>query len=197
MDIGFYEPLFEFCKSAHKDNEKRIVHCRTRGKVVPAFLSENKKLFDIIKWTIKEDSLLYRAFIAKEFDDVSQNTLIWNMVDGKIVALSILHMLSSKIVACEMSFALNNPFAFPKYFLPDHEVWMRNNKAKLLIYPIQENNYQIDVIDKYLKRKSISKLLKKLKRYENIIKFENSFMNIFYLKIARKESFMTLMKEIL
>ena len=197
MDIGFYEPLFEFCKSAHKDNEKKIAHYQTRKKVVPVSLKENNKLFDIIKWTIKEDSLLYRAFIAKEFDDVPQHALIWNMIAGKIVALSILHMLSSKIVTCEMSFALNNPFAFPKYFLPDHKAWIRNNKAKLLIYPIQENSYQIDVIDRYLKRKNTNKFLKKIKKYENTVKFGEEFMNIFYLKIARKESFMTLMKEIL
>ena len=75
MDIGFYEPLFEFCKSAHKDNEKKIAHYQTRKKVVPVSLKENNKLFDIIKADTVHYNLAKETFLNLGYEFYGRRTL--------------------------------------------------------------------------------------------------------------------------
>lgn len=189
MKNELYGQLFDFCVAAYNNNEKKIVRCQRKGRPIPIDLKNNQKLFSIVKWPIMESSLLYRTFISKAFDE--DNALLFNQ-GANIQRISILHKIG-KVVLCESHFSLNNDFPA---VLEEHVKWAKEKKAKLLVYMLDKGR-DVGLIDRYLKRKGASNSIKKLKIYENDIKFDGEYMNILYFKIAKKESFMTLMKEIL
>jgi hypothetical protein len=66
----------------------------------------------------------------------------------------------------------------------------------MIIYPVVADDVN-NSFERYTKRKSTDKLLKRLRKHENPVEFEGVVRNIYYLKIAKKESFMSLMKELL
>jgi len=191
MDIKLYEHLFTFCKAAYIENEKRIVRQRLRKKQEPIDLLKYRKFFSTEKWTVMQDSFLYKAFISKELED---NLLLEYKDRNTIQSISVMHKLTDKIVCCDLYFSLKKPSFLTSF--KAHEAWMRDKKAKLLIYLFEED-YNVELIEKYLKRKQTSKSLRRLKRYEKKFNLDGNVVNIFYLKIAKKETFMTLMKDLL